>query len=429
MKMNEGAGAISSGDNVDTKVADLERLSEGEKVRILMVDDKQENLIALEAVLEAPGQELVKATSGRDALRHMLESDFAVVLLDVKMPDMDGFETAALIRERERSKDTPIIFMTALKSEEHLFRGYYIGAVDYLFKPIVPDILRSKVSVFVDASRKAQLLRKQAEVLRQKNLELEQSIQERMKAEEALRELNADLEQRVIDRTRELTSSNDELRQFAYIASHDLQEPLRTIGSYAQLLARRYQGKLDDDADDFVKFIVDGVHRMHVLLNDMLAYSRVTSQDQGRSYTSCSTQQALDNALANLAKLMDETKAELTHDEMPMVVGDESQLSQVFQNLISNGIKYRSEQTPKIHISVRHNDAEWVFGVRDNGIGIDPKYLERIFGIFRRLHGKERPGTGMGLAICKKIVERHGGRIWAESAGENGSLFQFTIPG
>jgi signal transduction histidine kinase len=395
---------------------------------ILMVDDKPENLMALEAVLDGLGEELVKATSGRDALRFLLERDFAAVLLDVKMPDMDGFETAALIRERERSKNTPILFMTALKSEEHLFRGYYMGAVDYLFKPIVPDILRSKVNVFIELYKKSELLKIQADVLRQKNQELERSIAERIRAEEAIRELNSELEQRVIERTKELTRINDELRQFAYVASHDLQEPLRTVGSYAQLLNKRYRGKLDKDADDFIHYIVDGVQRMHVLLNDMLAYSRVTNDQQNRPHTHCSLNTVLDTALANLEASIKESGADITHDGLPTVLADESQMTQVFQNLVSNSIKYRSHEPPRIHISVRNNDAEWVFAVRDNGIGIEPKYLERIFGIFKRLHGKEKPGTGMGLAICKKIVERHGGRIWAESMPGEGSLFQFTIP-
>jgi signal transduction histidine kinase len=398
------------------------------RAQILLVDDRPENLMALEAVLDGLGPELVKATSGREALRYLLDQDFAVVLLDVKMPDMDGFETAALIRERERSRDTPIIFMTALKSEEHLFRGYYMGAVDYLFKPIVPDILRSKVNVFVELYRKNEMLKRQAEAMKVKNQELERLIAERMRAEEAIRELNAELEQRVIDRTKELTRTNDELRQFAYVASHDLQEPLRTVGSYAQLLAKRYKGHLGEDADEFIRYIVDGVQRMHVLLNDMLAYSRVTNEPSNRPYTHSNLDQVISTAIANLDTAIRESEAEITHDALPTVMGDESQLTQVFQNLISNAIKYRSDEKPRIHVSARANDAEWVFGIRDNGIGIEARYHERIFGIFKRLHGKEKPGTGMGLAICKRIIERHGGRIWVESVPGEGSSFQFTIP-
>lgn len=394
--------------------------SQEHRVKILLVDDQPENLIALEAVLEGLGQELIKASSGMEALRYMLDHDFAAVLLDVKMPDMDGFETAALIRQREKSRDTPILFLTAFRNDEHVYQGYNMGAVDYLQKPIVPEILRSKVCVFVELKRKADLLR-------QKNEQLEELISERMRIEEEIRKLNSELERRVAERTHELSRTNDELRQFAYIASHDLQEPLRTVGSYAQLLAKRYRGKLDKDAEDFIHYIVDGVTRMHVLLNDMLAYSRVTDAN-ARPMSQADTNKILGNALANLEATIKENQAQVTHGEMPVVVGDEVQLTQVFQNLIGNGIKYRQAAPPKIHIVAEQRDAEWFFSVRDNGIGIEPKYRDRIFGIFKRLHGKELPGTGMGLAICKKIVERHGGRIWVDSKPGEGSVFQFTIP-
>jgi signal transduction histidine kinase len=398
-----------------------------DRAKILLVDDKPENLVALEAALEGLGQELITAQSGKDALRACLEHDFAAILLDVKMPDMDGFETAAMIRERERSSDTPIIFLTALKSEEHLFRGYYMGAVDYLYKPIVPEVLRSKVSVFVDLCKKNRLLKKHAEALEQKNAELHAQIAERTRAEEEVRKLAEELERRVHERTQELTRANDELRQFAYVASHDLQEPLRTVGSYAQLLARRYKGKLDSDVDDFVRYIVEGVGRMHNLLSDMLAYSRVT-ESHGKALLPSECGAVLAAALMNLEASIRESGAKITHDPMPTVPGDEMQLTQVFQNLIGNAIKYRSNQPPRIHVSATPKDGYWVFGVNDNGIGIDPQYQERIFGIFKRLHGRELPGTGMGLAICKRIVERHGGRIWVESRHGEGSTFYFTIP-
>lgn len=396
-------------------------------VKILLVDDKPENIVALEAVLEDLGEQLVKAYSGKEALRACLEHDFAVVLLDVRMPDMDGFETAALIRDRNVSRCTPIIFLTALKSEEHLFRGYHMGAVDYLSKPIIPEVLRSKVAVFVDLSRKNVLLQQQAAALSGKNAELEQQIAERLRAEEHIRRLNAELEARVADRTEELSRMNDELRQFAYVASHDLQEPLRTVASYAQLLARRYKGRLDQDADDFIQFMVGGVTRMHTLLNDMLAYSRVTDT-YGRPLESASLDAVLNTALLNMDTAIGESGTIVSHDSLPVVTCDEVQISQVFQNLISNAIRYRSEAPPEITITAEASASEWMVSVRDNGIGIDPAYQERIFGIFKRLHGRELPGTGMGLAICKRVIERHGGRIWVESVPGHGSNFRFTLP-
>ena len=420
------------GTSADTAAAPVEALAGAEameqvKAKILLVDDQEENLIALEAVLESLGQTLVKAGSGQEALRCVLDHEFVAILLDVKMPDMDGFETAAFIREREKSRDTPIIFLTALKSEEHLFRGYFMGAVDYLSKPIVPEVLRSKVAVFVELYKKSEQLKRQTESLRHKNVELERLIAEKTRIEGEIRELNAELEERVIQRTHELSRINDELRQFAYIASHDLQEPLRTVGSYAQLLERRYKDQLTGDAIDFIQYIVDGVTRMHALLNDMLSYSRI-NESQSRVIDPAHCEVALKTAIMNLEATIRDSGASVTCETMPVIIADELQLTQVFQNLIGNGIKYRSAEPPRIHISARRTDSDWIFSVRDNGIGIDPKYHERIFGIFKRLHGKELPGTGMGLAICKRIIERHGGRIWVESRPGAGATFRFNVP-
>jgi signal transduction histidine kinase len=401
--------------------------TQSESVKLLLVDDKIENLVALEAVLGDLGDDLVKAHSGKEALRACLNNDFAVILLDVRMPDMDGFETAAMIRDRERSRDTPIIFLTALKSEEHLFRGYHMGAVDYLSKPIVPEVLRSKVTVFVDLCRKSAQLKSHANELSSRNEELRQEVEERLRAEEHVRRLNAELERRVEERTQELSRMNDELRQFAYVASHDLQEPLRTVGSYAQLLAKKYKGHIDSDADEFIRYMVGGVNRMHVLLNDMLAYSRV-NETYGKPLDLAELEAVLGAALMILELTIQESGAKVTHEPLPAVACDDIQLSQVFQNLIGNAIKYRGKDAPEIHISAETSEDEWVISVRDNGIGIDPRYQERIFGIFKRLHGRELPGTGMGLAICKRIIERHGGRIWVESEVGKGSIFRFSIP-
>ena len=513
-----------------------------DRVKILLVDDTPDNLVSLEAALDGLGQELVLARSGTEALRHLLEADFAAILLDVKMPDMDGFQTAELIRSRKRSRHTPILFLTGYRSDEHLFRGYDLGAVDFLFKPIVPEVLRSKVAVFVDLSRsnaklkeQADVLRRQAEVLRkaeqrfrslleaapdamvmcredgeivmvnsqteivfncprdklisknirslvpnwqyrvhpgwqddfgaprlppvQRGIELDafpegrepfqaefsfsplqtdegvvvtcsiRDITERKRTEDRIRELNTNLEERVLERTEALLRSNEELQQFAYVASHDLQEPLRTVSIYAQLLAKRYHGRMGGDADQFIRFIVDGSERMQKLIHDLLDFSRVDSRGAD-FFTRTSCEDALTEAIDNLRSLIEESAAELTHDPLPWVTGDPVQLSRLFQNLLVNSIKYRSEKPPRIHVSAENHGGEWLFSVRDNGIGIDPQYAEKIFGIFRALGPRDRgSGTGMGLAICRKIVTRHEGRIWVDSALGKGATFYFTLPG
>ncbi len=242
----------------------------------------------------------------------------------------------------------------------------------------------------------------------------------------------------------EMKRSNAELEQFAYVASHDLQEPLRMVSSYVQLLQRRYQGKLDQDADEFIGFAVDGAERMRRLINDLLAYSRIGTRAQQFVSTQC--EEVLQQSVGNLQMAIQENQAEVTHDPLPEVLGDETQLVQLFQNLIANAIKFHGKKKPKVHISASianpsslpTNEAVgswgvrgdvWLFSVRDNGIGIDPRYAERIFIIFQRLNDRTKyPGTGIGLALCRKIVQRHGGQIWVESSPGAGATFFFTLP-
>ena len=224
-----------------------------------------------------------------------------------------------------------------------------------------------------------------------------------------------------------LENSNEELKQFAYIASHDLREPLRAIAGFSALLAERYTKRLDKDADEYIKFITDAAHRMHNMINDLLNYSRLDTQD--RTFAPVEMEQMLMLAQTNLLASISEHGAQITHDPLPVVKGDATLIVQLFQNLISNAIKFRSKTKPHIHVGVKQHDGEWLFSVRDNGIGIDPRHAEAVFRIFKRLHSNdEYEGTGIGLAICKRIVERHGGRIWVERNADVGSTFHFTIP-
>jgi PAS domain S-box-containing protein len=265
-------------------------------------------------------------------------------------------------------------------------------------------------------------------------LAISRDITERKKAEKALKKSHDNLELKVKERTNELEEvinalkhSNEELEQFAHVTSHDLREPLRMITSFLQLLEKRYDNQLDDDAHEFIEFAVDGAKRLDSMINDLLKYSQVKSME--REFVQVDTEKVLDDTLLNLKVPIDENNAIITHDPLPKIIGDKEMLIQLFQNLISNSIKYRSDKSPEIHISAVKEGNEYCFSVKDNGIGISPDHLKRIFVIFQRLHTHEEyVGTGIGLAIAQKIVHQFGGQIWVESEEGKGSIFYFTIP-
>jgi signal transduction histidine kinase len=332
------------------------------------------------------------ATNAEEFTRRVQTNQYHIVLADYTLPQWTGMDALQLLRGQ--SLDTPLILVTGSLGEEKAVECLKQGATDF--------VLKDRISRLPLAVRRA---------LEEKRLRQEH------------REAEADLARKV----KELARSNAELEQLAYVASHDLQEPLRMVSSYTQLLAKRYQGQLDSDADKFIAYAVDGANRMQRLIQDLLAYSRVGKGQKDLVETS--SEAALQHALTNLSQAITENNAVITHDPLPPVVINEVQLTQLFQNLVANAIKYHGPEVPRIHVFSSTKDKELTFFVQDNGIGISAQYFERIFVMFQRLHARDEfSGTGIGLAISKKIIERHGGRISVESEPGKGSTFSFSLP-
>ena len=391
------------------------------QAKILVVDDRPENLVAMEAVLRQLEAEVVSVRSGEEALSMLIRHEFAVILMDVQMPGIDGFETATLIQGNADTRHIPIIFVTAISKEDrYVFKGYEAGAVDYLFKPVDNDILRCKVRVFLE------LFHHKAALERAHEMILEKERTEAAQREDLLR-LERESAEALRHQSEALSRSNRALEQFAFVVSHDLQEPLRMVSSYLQLIQRRYTGQLDADADDFIYYAVDGADRMKGLIMDLLEYSRVGTR--GMELEPTELGQVLEVVLRDLAVALEESAGEVTAAQLPAVQADPRQMRQLLQNLVGNAIKFHGEAAPRVHLTARHEGQMWHLEVSDNGIGVDPQLSEQIFGVFKRLHTREEyPGTGIGLAICQKITERHGGRIWVESEGAGGATFHVTLP-
>ncbi|GAC1587087.1 MAG: response regulator [Acidimicrobiales bacterium] len=375
---------------------------------ILLVDDREENLIALEAVVEQLGHPVIKAMSGMEALRVLLQEDVAVILLDVQMPELDGFETAAHIKRRERTRQIPIIFLTAISADTgNVLRGYAEGAVDYLTKPFDPDVLRSKVGVFLELHRGRATLQEQARLL-------EMRLREREEAEEALRATAADL-----------ARSNEELEQFAAIVSHDLQAPLVTNGGLISALVEDHGDSLPSDALDLLDRAQRNIEGMHRLIKALLAWSQAGLAPL--HHEPVDLNEVAQTAVESCAAAIEACNAKVTVRDLPSVDGDAAQLGEVFQNLLTNALKFaRPGTSPTIEVFAASDGEGTAITVSDDGVGIDPERRAEVFTMFKRLGG--RPGRGIGLAVCERIVERHGGRVWMDESPGGGTAARFWLP-
>ena len=396
---------------------------------ILLVDDREENLFSLSALLEPLGQQLILARSGRDALREVLKHDFALILMDAEMPGMSGFEAAEMIRSRERTSHVPIIFVTAHGAErKHMFRSYSVGAVDYIPKPFDPDILRSKVKVFVDLYTKNEQIKQQAEMLHE--IELRDAERKQIELQEALekqhmRQINEELERRVEERTAELMAANAEMEAFCYSVSHDLRAPLRAIMATSKMLMQDAGDRLDEQEKNHLDRQSKAARRLADLIDDLLQLSRLGRADLRLEEVDLSQLAFVCSkdvrATANSENIEFEIQPEL------MCKGDPGLLRIMMENLLENASKY-SPNGGMVQVGKCGSAKPVVFFVRDQGIGFDMSYAGKIFRPFERLvRDDEYEGTGIGLAIVRRIVERHEGKIWVESAPGEGATFYFTL--
>jgi two-component system, sensor histidine kinase and response regulator len=389
-------------------------ISAAEPVRILLVDDQPDNLLSAGAVLESLGEEIVTADSGREALRQLLENDFAVIVLDVMMPEMDGFETAAL----------PIILLTALgRGEEHIRRGYTLGAVDYMTKPFVPEILRTKVGVFVELHRKSALLRHQSQLLERQNAELHEAIHRSARAEEEIKALNRHLERRIT----ELNAVNRELETFSYTVSHDLRGPLTRMSGFSRALLEDYGDKLDAQGQTYLTRIQHSARRMTDLVEDLLSLSRVSQVEMNRQMVDLSD--TVRSIAAELTSREPAREVEFTIADGVYAWGDPVLLRSVMLNLMENSWKFtRKHKSGHIEFGAIDGPDGRTYFLRDDGAGFAMEMAPRLFSAFQRLHKEsDFEGTGIGLATVDRIVRRHGGRIWAEGEIERGAAFYFTL--
>lgn len=364
--------------------------------KILIVDDRPENLITLKKVLKNLDVELIEATNGNDALKETLHHDFALALLDIQMPEMDGYELASILREEEKTANLPFIFISAVYTDNlNVFKGYEKGAFSFITKPFQPEILINKVKFFI----------------------------EKHQQEIALFELNKDLQKKNAD----LEAMNRELEAFSYSVSHDLRSPLRSINGYASILKEDHEAHLQDDAKRLLNNIIRSALKMSDLIDSLLTLSRLGRKEM--STRPINTRQLVERVIKEARSEEKINGHTVKIKELPKMEGDIDLLKQVYVNLISNALKYSAKkERPVVEIGAEGDEDNPVYYVKDNGAGFNMDYEKKLFGVFQRLHGaREFDGIGIGLAIVKRIIDSHGGRVWATGEVDEGATFYFTL--
>jgi two-component system sensor histidine kinase/response regulator len=366
------------------------------KPKILIVDDKSENLVALRTVLKNLEIELIEATSGNEALKKTLHHDFALALLDIQMPEMDGYELASILREEEKTAHLPFIFISAVYTDNlNVFKGYEKGAFSFITKPFQPEMLINKVKFFIDKHQQ----------------------------EITLFELNKELK----TMNKELEFSNKELEAFSYSVSHDLRAPLRAVNGYAQILSEDYSPKLDEEGKRIIEAMKYNSTKMGALIDDLLGFSQLGRKEVQKSDIDMNE---LTKAVLNDINKTMTHKAEIKIGSLHNLKADYRLFHHVIFNLVSNAVKYSSKKEyPLVEILSEDKNNEIVFSVKDNGAGFDMRFAHKLFGVFQRLHKtKDFEGTGVGLAIVQRIINKHGGKIWVEAEVEKGATFYFVLP-
>jgi signal transduction histidine kinase len=376
---------------------------------LLIVDDNEMNLDLLSRILTRRDFTVTTAGGGAAAIKLLEHSSFDTVLLDIMMPEVSGWDVLTWIRQRHSREQLPVIMATAKDSSDDVVQALKMGANDYVTKPLDLKVVQARVDTHVNLKRTSESLVRMNQELKQHASQLETSNRELNRAKA------------------ELEKKNQELDEFTYVASHDLQEPVRKLISYSDLLKQDLAGDINERASRDLHFIVDAAVRMRRLIQDLLALSRVGRSAMKQEPVRIGD--CLADALDALQLRIQETAAKVESPDLPTVIGDQTMLTQLYQNLVGNALKFKAETAPLVQLTAEDEGDQWILGVKDNGIGLSDEASARIFKPFQRLHRREEfEGTGIGLSICKKTVERHGGRLWVESSEGNGAHFKFSLP-